>query len=359
MNLNIVFAVDNNGFDMTAVAMYSVIKNNPKHKLNFYLFHKNISDHNISRLMRLEQKFSNTQVKSVVIDKDRFKNVKVNNENVTTEAYFRYLAPEILHSEPRALYMDFDMLCLTDLQDLYNTDLDDKYIGAVADYVVEHSPTFRGYKEGIGFSKNEKYVNSGLLLLDLEKLRKSKEMTLFWSNLRNKHKIIPKELNFFADQTVTNLTFKGKIKVLDAKYNVFTTVLEETKQKNPVIIHFTGTYKPLTYRNADTALYDEIYYTYYRECMNIVGDDGDVLIKNILKKLSMDANKAEQKLRGELKLKDNQLQDAEKHISDIEARLVAQDILIKSQDAQLNGVITSQKRTIKLLLEKVKKKMSV
>lgn len=328
MKLNIVFAVDNGGFDMMAVAMYSVIKNNRKHQLTFRVFHKDISKNNILRLKNLEDKYSNVQIIPVQVDRERFRNTKTNNIYVTTEAYFRYLTPEALHSEDRALYMDFDMLCLSDLGDLYKTNLGDNYIGATPDYAVEHDTTYQKFKKSIGFGDGEIYANSGLQLMDLNKLRDSKIMEVFWDNLRHKNDIIPSEYNFFADQTIMNLTFKGKIKFIHSKYNVFTTVIKEMKQINPVIVHFTGLCKPLTYRNKSTSFYDDTYYTYYRECMSIIGDDNGMLLKNTLKKLSDEAGDTPLKLKinNELRI---QVEDAvayikllEKRIGDLDAHII-------------------------------------
>lgn len=312
---------------MMSVAMYSVIKNNRNHQITFHLFHKDISKNNISRLKKFEKKFSNVQIKISLVQNDRFKDIKVNNKNVTNEAYFRYLAPEILSKEPRALYMDYDMLCLDDLKELYGTDLGGCYIGAIPDYIVENNYDFRMYKKGIGFKEGDKYFNSGLLLLDLDKLRNSKIMSVFWKNLRDKSKIIAEEYNIFADQTVANLTFKNNTKFIDAKYNVFTTALKDTKQKDPSIVHFTGSYKPLTYRNKYTMAYDDIYYSYYKDCMAIIGDDNGLLIKRTLGKLSREVDEG---LRA-LELKNRQLEEVKLHESKLIERIASLDAIIAEE----------------------------
>ncbi len=351
MKMNIVFAVDDKGFSMMVVGLYSVIKNN-KGKIDFHVFHRNISQTNLNRLAKLDDNFSNISIKIHKIDKDRFENVKVNNKNVTTEAYYRYLIPEVLNNESRALYMDYDMMCINDLVPLYNTDLEENYLGAVADYIVENSPKFRGFKDGISFRNNEIYANSGLLLFNLDNIRNSDVMAEFWKNLKQKDKIIKKEFNIFADQTLANLTFKSKIKFLNPKYNVFTTTLKDTKQKDPVIIHFTGSYKPFTYRNKYTEEYDEIYYKYYKECLEIIGDDDGVLVKNTLKRLSREVEETAEISKD----KDDQIDRAHAHIYDIEKRLRAQDDHIHAQERQLNSIISSQKRAVKLLLNKIRSK---
>lgn len=350
--MNIVFAVNDNGFEMMAVALYSVIKNNLGHELKFYLFHKDISKTNLTRLKMFEKKFSNVTINVKLVEEKYLHNIEVTNKNVTIEAFFRYLAPEFLKGEPRALYVDYDMLCLEDISRLYILELEGNSLAAVADYVVENevTPTFIGYKKGIGFKKADTYVNSGLLLMDIDSINNDDIMERFWDNVRNKHEIIPKKYNIFADQTVLNLTFKNKIKLLDARYNVFTTVLNELKQKKPAIIHFTGSHKPLMYRDSYVSPYDDIYYDYYRECMRIIGDTGDTLVKKTLKKLNDEIVDYKQAIAA----KDNELVDIRDRLATYDNHSQFQQRLIDEQNKQLSSVLLLQKRFIKLMLAKFK-----
>ncbi len=263
---------------MMAVAIYSVIKNNQKHRLNFYIIHSNINQKNIDRLKKLQSRHRNANIKFISIDGDQLKTIKITNM-VTTEAYYRYLAPDILpKSENRVLYMDIDTLCLSDLSELYNTNLEGKCIAAVEDYAFNNSDDYRDNKAWVHSQGVKKYVNSGVLLMNLTEMRKG-IMTEFWDGIYNKPKIIPEKYNVFADQTVTNLIFKDSIKYLDKKYNVFTTALAGLNVKNPAVVHFTGFSKPLTYRDEHSAIYDEKYFMYYWETMNIVGNDGGSILK--------------------------------------------------------------------------------
>ncbi len=276
--MNLIFSSNDKGVNMMAVAIYSVIKNNQKHRLNFYIIHSNINQKNIDRLKKLQSRHRNANIKFISIDGDQLKTIKITNM-VTTEAYYRYLAPDILpKSENRVLYMDIDTLCLSDLSELYNTNLEGKCIAAVEDYAFNNSDDYRDNKAWVHSQGVKKYVNSGVLLMNLTEMRKG-IMTEFWDGIYNKPKIIPEKYNVFADQTVTNLIFKDSIKYLDKKYNVFTTALAGLNVKNPAVVHFTGFSKPLTYRDEHSAIYDEKYFMYYWETMNIVGNDGGSILK--------------------------------------------------------------------------------
>lgn len=285
-------ASDNNGVDMMLVAMYSVIKNNFNYSVNFNIVHTDINDKNQARLRSLAGISSRVTVNLLLADKKMFEDVELTNNTVSMPAYYRYLAPSLLSREDRVLYMDIDMMCISDLGGLYETNLSKYHIGAIEDYFVSKTDDYPGFKKGIGFGSDDMYANSGLLLMNLSKMREDNIMPTFWDNIRRKADIIPAPYNIFADQTVMNITFKNKIKFLSNKYNVLTTALKYTKQKEVAIVHFAGPDKPFTYRDEYSAKYDDIYYDYYDECMAIVGGNGNLMIKNTIKRLGKETTEA-------------------------------------------------------------------
>lgn len=291
--MNIIMASDDRGVDMMLVAVYSIIKNNVGNNLFFYIIHTDLSSDSQARIRKLVMNFKDrVTVKLVLVDKDFFNNIELTNETVSMPAYYRYLAPIVIPGESRVLYMDIDMMCIGPLKSLYDTNLDNYYIGAVEDYFVSQTDDYPGFKQAIGFKKTDKYANSGLQLMNLSKIRQDSMMEVFWKNIHRKSDLIPDPFNIFADQTVMNITFKNKIKFLDKKYNVLTTALKYTKHKNAIIVHFAGPDKPFTYRDSYSAKYNDIYYDYYNECMNIVGSNGNEMIKNTIRRLGKETTDA-------------------------------------------------------------------
>lgn len=271
MKINFVFSSDDPGVEMMATAIYSVMENNRKHELIFYVIHSSITADNQARLKKLEAEFDNAKINFIVPDSERFDDVVLTNRKVTMEAYYRYLAPELLpQGEVRALYMDIDMLCRADLGGLYNTNLGDSHIGAVKDWVIMYAEQYADFRKWFLAKNKDSYVNSGLLLMDLNKLRGG-VMDTFWKNIHQRSELIPSRFDIFADQTITNITFSGKTKYLNKKYNAYTTALKELGVKEPVIVHFTGSHKPLTYKDEYSTPFDVEYHEYYSKCMNIVG----------------------------------------------------------------------------------------
>ena len=107
-----------------------------------------------------------------VVESKLFESFRELNGNHLT--YFRLKMAEILPQEiKRCLYLDVDMLCVSDLREIFTLDLKGKLCGAVLD---AHYLPYRGVssrdpqKEEIAL-KLETYFNAGMMLIDLEQWR--------------------------------------------------------------------------------------------------------------------------------------------------------------------------------------------
>ena len=355
-------ASDNNGVEMLAVTLYSTIKNNIKDNINIFIIHTDISATNQKEVCKLESIRKNINIKFYKIDNSFFSDVELTNQTVSMPAYYRYFAPDILKNEDRVLYMDFDMLCIDSLSHLYNIDMQDNYIAAVEDYYVSSTGDYPGFKAGIRFNSTDVYYNSGLLLMDLNKLRTSGIMDVFWRNIRNKTKIIPKKYNIFADQTITNITFKNKILQLDYRYNAVVSVFKYRHLDNPAIIHFSGRDKPFTCYDDFSAKYSDIYYDYYVECMSVLGRDASKLLKNAMRKLGLETNNAVDNLKISQKLAKDKSNNVQELLKKLEEEKKIKEEKIKELEDHIyimenskSWKITKPIRNIKELKTKIKK----
>jgi lipopolysaccharide biosynthesis glycosyltransferase len=146
--------------------------------------------------------------------------------NVTT--YWRLALPKILsyYNIEKAIYLDLDVLVLSDLNDLFSFDLGNKICGGCIDICSnEHVVRMK-------LSQNFA-INGGLLLFDVLKMNE-----INWVNeanyLHNKGKIK------WVDQDVINILLDNKIVLLELKYNVQSGhFLTNSACDDPIIIHFT------------------------------------------------------------------------------------------------------------------------
>jgi lipopolysaccharide biosynthesis glycosyltransferase len=86
---------------------------------------------------------------------------------ITRTMWLRVFLPELLADAARVLYLDCDVLVCDDLAPLWATDLGDAYVGAVTNV---WEPWAAGHPATLGLEPGE-YFNSGVLLLDLERMR--------------------------------------------------------------------------------------------------------------------------------------------------------------------------------------------
>lgn len=270
--MNIVFSSNNITFNMMMVSIYSVLVNNQSHKLRFYILESGIPSSRKKLLESLCVLYRNVRVEFIAMDSNLFSD-KLVNPRVSLQSYYRYLAPDSIAQEDKALYLDVDVLCLGDLGGLYDTNLDKKCIAGAIDTELYKRPN--NLAIALGFDKDKMpYMNSGVLLMNLEEMRKMHMTATFLENLDNRHMLIPKKYDIFNDQTIMNLTFKDTNILLDSKYNtLIASLIGSEVSYEPVIVHFSGRHKPLTYYQDETKPYMETYYRLAREAEAVLETD--------------------------------------------------------------------------------------
>ena len=117
----------------------------------------------------------------------------------------RIIVPELLPHVKRILYLDPDILVLSDLKDLYKSDLENKSLGMIADvYFID----FETYNPN-----QYSYVNSGVILIDAEKWRNRK---ITKRMIKYAHENPELE---YIDQNIFNAILTDDIKMLDFEWN--------------------------------------------------------------------------------------------------------------------------------------------
>ncbi len=214
--------------------------------------------------------------------KDRFDGVKLQCSWISEVTYYRLLIPDLLLNEDKCLYLDSDVVVSEDLSSLYNTDICNYLLAgvyALAYHLKESNDT---YCKKVGLPDTSNYVNAGVLLMNLKKMREQnctkKMMGLVSANLPSQ------------DQDIINRICYGQIKKLPFRYNVQTKYYKdelsiysmcyekeeiEESWRNPAIIHYADWKKPWTYIDCPFAdrwwklckgsIFEDYYYSKLRE----------------------------------------------------------------------------------------------
>ena len=158
--------------------------------------------------------------------------------------YYRSFIAPLFPQYNKAVYLDSDTILVDDIAELYDTNLEDNMIGACVDPKVEAVPEFREYVDKAVGVPYQEYVNSGVLLLDLKKLRKIHYVSqlIRMINEFDADLVAP-------DQDYLNVICRGQILHLDQKWNmqpVKGNLPDDTK-----LIHFNLFKKPWHYDDVD------------------------------------------------------------------------------------------------------------
>ena len=156
--------------------------------------------------------------------------------------FYRSFIARLFPQYERAVYIDSDTILLGDIGELFDIDLGDNVIAARIDPKVSAIPEFKAYVEhALNLSAEKEYINSGVLLMDLKKLRKLRYVARM-TDLMKKY-----DADLVApDQDYLNTILRGKIVHLDANWNLEPT---KTLPKGAKLVHFNLFNKPWHYKN--------------------------------------------------------------------------------------------------------------
>lgn len=262
--INLFFAIDDNYCPFLSSAVHSILKNASKeYKYDLYVLHNGISQNN-QDVMKAQIK-NNASIEFV--DMLEFIDMKekltvladklVTRDYYTKTTYYRLFIPNMFPNLNKALYLDSDIIVTGDISELYNTDMGNNLVGAVPDMAVQNTPVFIDYVENALGVKGENYFNAGILLMNLDEMRK-------W-DFENKfiELLCTYSFRVAQDQDYLNVLTKGRVKYVDNSWNVQPVPNNICKIDKVNLIHYNMLWKPWFYDNIE---YSEIFWDYAKEC---------------------------------------------------------------------------------------------
>ena len=253
----IFFTIDDSYAPFLAVALCSAVKNSSKDRLyHAIVLHEGVSDENQNKLKSLSSE--NFIIDVIPMENnfealdDRMSN-RLRCDYFTLTIYFRLFIPAMFPQYDKAIYIDSDVVVADDIAKLFDTDIGDNFIGACNDLSIADVPPLVAYTENAIGVKAHEYINSGVLLMNLKKLREAKFEEHFLNLLNTYHfdSIAP-------DQDYINAILNGKIYYLDKAFDAMPNNARP-ECENPVIIHYNLFEKPWCY---DGVQYESVFWHY-------------------------------------------------------------------------------------------------
>lgn len=178
---------------------------------------------------------------------------KLRADYFTLTIYFRIFIPDMFPEYDKGIYIDSDIAVPGDISKLFEEDLEGNIIGACIDESIQDVPPLCKYiDESVGVD-HTKYINSGVLLMDLEKLREVRMGDRFLE-LLNTYQFD----SIAPDQDYINAMCYGKIHFIDISWDAFPNN-DLPKLENPNLIHYNLFAKPWCYDNIQ---YEEYFWKY-------------------------------------------------------------------------------------------------
>lgn len=250
MKLNLLFTVNKDYVEHMTDCIHSILRFPTDGGYDIYILHSDLQEE--------DRKAAAKQVegeKAVLhfqyVDGELFSGL-LESSRYPRLVYYRVFAALLLPEElDRILYLDADTLVINPLDELYQKEFHENYFMACT-HVRKVLNKLNQYR--LGMEEETSYINSGVLLMNLELLRKVQSMdeVIAYAENRKQYLLLP-------DQDVITALYGNRTEILDTmRYNLSDRMLvvynsnPNNKQKldldwvrkNTVIIHYYGKQKP-------------------------------------------------------------------------------------------------------------------
>lgn len=270
--VDVVMITDTNYVDFTRVAINSAKQTKcPLSKYNFYVMTLGVSDADAESLKAV----SGENVAVLVLPQKDVDLFYIRDTHVSKTSLLKYYIADVLPKLDKVLYIDSDVLVLHDLSNIFNTDIEGKYLAAVKDpswffenmHVVELGLEERGF-----------YFNSGVMLMNLDKIRKDNLVKALEDYTNNNFRT-------YMDQDALNVVVGKNVALLPFEANAINFFFEHVDMQTmgnfydrnwqsyeqifaPVtILHFASAKKPAGISVPKTEFFymlQKLWYKYYQ-----------------------------------------------------------------------------------------------
>ena len=221
--LDVVYAADHSYMFYCCVSIFSLMEQIPaSRQVRLHLLTDESFQEEDERLFSfLAGRFENLQLQKHLITEEAFEKRSFEGSLWSKAACYRLLLPNLLKNVDLCLYLDSDTLVVGNIEPLWETDLSGYSLAGV----FQNIAPVRSQTVGDQIPGLQTYVNSGVLLMNLELMRR-----------RNLQETLLRGISDYllVDQDLLNVVCYGSIQLLPPEYNV----MAGTNVDAPKILHF-------------------------------------------------------------------------------------------------------------------------
>ena len=254
----IFFAIDDGYIPFLAVAIKSLIENASKeYEYIIKVLHTNVKEKNVRKIKKFETENVNIEFVNLSYYIKKVQDKLYTRDYYTNTTYFRMFLPELYPQYDKVLYLDSDIVGLGDISQLYNTEIGTNLVAAAPDDIIQYNKVFQEYAEKVvGVVKYQNYFNAGILLMNLDQLRKF--------NFQDKFLYLLGTVKFSVaqDQDYLNRLCKGRVTLINNQWDIMPVINRKINKEDIKIIHYNFAYKPWRFEDVQ---YKEYFWEYARK----------------------------------------------------------------------------------------------
>ena len=213
--MNVMYASDDNYAWLMGISMISLFENNKEcDEINVFLFGDNLSVENQRTMTEIARKYGR---KCHHVDVARISIPKIlMNERYPKSTFSRLFAYDLLPKEvEKLIYLDCDTIVMDSLKEMFDMDIGNKA------FLVTKDCMGKAYKRKIGLKDDDTYVNAGVMLMNMRRLREipiAERIVAFVDKYA--------EAMTYADQEIVNGIFQGDFGILPVEYDMQTQFVQ-------------------------------------------------------------------------------------------------------------------------------------
>ena len=242
--LNVAYSCNEVYIEHTGISILSLLENNKEEfdLINIYFVGKNVTTSSINKLKHITRDFKSN---FIYLDFDILcGELNINSLGRHIETVYSKLFFSKIDEVDKILYIDSDTIIDASLKGFWNIDLDNYLVGGVSTHTV-------GSKKQLSLSEADAFINDGVVLMNLKKLREDNYKSKFLECIESYNGDPP-----VLSEGVINKVCKGKIKIVNPEFNLMSGLITYKHSKlnsvrnfyskqelirainNPVIIHY-------------------------------------------------------------------------------------------------------------------------
>lgn len=248
--MHFLYASDEGFRDVLKASLHSLLTSHRGLAVSVHIVGEGLSEETTSSIHALVQEHGQTVEIVPMPDFETLLGKDIDPKRFTLSAFSRLFVDSLVdESLERIIYLDCDTIITSSLEDLWSFDLGPSVIGAVND-----CRSWR-YSHNLGLARNDVYINSGVLLIDLVKFRSGRWQQKFREGMMKYDGLLE-----FPDNDLICMLMQNHLAVLPQRFNMISPVRLcsyrellrlrrptsyysraefESAKANPAILHYT------------------------------------------------------------------------------------------------------------------------